>query len=40
MIREFRAHLAAHPTALAREAVGLAGLVVTILAALFLPVLV
>lgn len=40
MIREFRTLLRSHPEALAREAVGLAGLVVTILAALFLPVLV
>lgn len=40
MIREFRPLLRSRSEALAREAVGLAGLVITILAALFLPVLV
>ncbi len=38
MIQDLRMMLRTRPEALAREAVGLAGLVVTIVAALFLPV--
>jgi hypothetical protein len=40
MVEEFHALLRDRPQAVAREAVGLAGLIVTIVAALFLPVLV
>ena len=39
MLADLRALLAADPEALAREALGLAGLLVAILAGLFLPAL-
>lgn len=39
MIQEFRNLLTGDPRTLVREALGLAGLVVTILAAFYLPVL-
>jgi hypothetical protein len=39
MIDDLRSLLSAHPETLAREALGLAGLLVAILAALFVPAL-
>jgi len=39
VIHELHSLLSAHPETLAREAIGLAGLVVAILAALFVPAL-